>query len=68
MPNIKKRNPIKRNVIFNKAGGNAGQSSYSCKLSLPTDIIKELGVSPDDRSVVMTIENGKVILEKAKED
>lgn len=68
MPNIENKNSIKRNIIFNKAGGNAGRSSYSCKLSLPADAIKELGVNSESREVVLTIGDGKVILEKAKED
>lgn len=55
---------LERNVIFCKAGGNAGRNSYSYKISLPADAIEALGVTPDNRSVLMRIQDGKVVLEK----
>ena len=56
---------IERNIIFNKAGGNAGKKSYSYKLSLPADAVEALGVTVEDRSVSLKIEEGKVIIEKS---
>lgn len=56
---------IERNIIFNKAGGNAGKTSYSYKLSLPADAIETLGATPEDRGVKIRIEEGKIIIEKA---
>ena len=47
---------VERNIIFNKAGGNAGKTSYSYKLSLPADAIEALGATPEDRGVIMRIE------------
>ena len=37
----------------------------SYKLSLPAEVIKALGVAPEDRSVVITIDGGKVIIQKS---
>lgn len=56
---------VERNIIFNKAGGNAGKSSYSYKLSLPADAVEALGVTPENKNVILKIENGKIIIEKA---
>lgn len=56
---------IERNVMFAKAGGNASKNAYTCRISLPMDAIKALGVTPDDRSVMLTIKENKVVIEKA---
>lgn len=58
---------IKRNVMFNKAGGNAGKNSYTYRLSVPVAMIEALGITPDDREVILKIEAGKVIVEKGGE-
>lgn len=56
---------IERNVMFAKAGGNASKNAYTCRISLPMDVIKALGVTPDDRSVMLTIKENKVVIVKA---
>ena len=58
---------IKRNVIFNKAGGNASKNSYTYKINLPADMVRELGVTEDDRSVILNCENGILTIKKAPE-
>ena len=55
---------VKRNVIFAKAGGTAGKNSKNYKISLPADMVRELGVTEDDRSVTLTCEDGKIVIEK----
>ena len=57
---------VKRNIMFNKAGGNASKNAMNCRLSLPMDMVRELGVSPSDRGVVLTCIDGKIIIEKDK--
>ena len=54
----------KRNVMIAKAGGTAGKNSKNYKLSLPADMVRELGVTEEDRSVILTCKGGKVIIEK----
>lgn len=56
----------KRNVMFAKAGGTAGKNSKLYRLSLPADMVRELGVTEDDKSVILTCENGKIVIEKDK--
>ena len=55
---------VRRNIMFTKAGGTAGKNSKNYKISLPADMVRELGVTEEDRSVVLTCENGKVIIKK----
>lgn len=56
---------VKRNVIFNKAGGNASKNAMTYKISIPADMIRELGVTEDDRSVILDCENGILTIKKA---
>ena len=56
---------VERNIIFNKAGGNAGKTSYSYKLSLPADAIEALEITPENKNVILKIEKGKIIIKKA---
>lgn len=55
---------IERNVMFNKACGNASKNAYTYKLSLPADAIRALGVTLEDRLVVLEIEDDKIIIRK----
>lgn len=55
---------IERNIIIAKAGGTAGKNSVNYKISLPADMVKEMGITPEDKSVVLYFENGKIIIEK----
>lgn len=57
---------IKRNVIFNKAGGNASKNANSCKISLPSDAIKALNVNEEDRGVFLEVQEDKVIIRSGK--
>lgn len=57
---------IERNIIFTKAGGGAGKYSVGYKLSVPAAAIKALGVTKEDRAVIIKIEEDKVIIEKKK--
>ncbi len=57
---------VERNIIIAKAGGTAGKNSVNYKISLPAEMVKELGVTPEDKSVTVSFENGKIIIEKKK--
>ena len=57
---------VERNVIIAKAGGSAGKNSVNYKISLPADMIKEIGVTQDDKSVLVSFVGGKIIIEKKK--
>lgn len=53
--------------MFAKAGGTAGKNSKNYKISIPADMVRELGVTEDSRSVTLTCENGIVTIQKAPE-
>lgn len=55
---------VKRNIMINKAGGHSGENTKNYRVSLPADMVRELGVTEEDRSVILTSEDGKVIIEK----
>lgn len=55
---------IERNIIIAKAGGTAGKNSVNYKISLPAEMVKELGVTQEDKSVLVYFEDGKIIIEK----
>ena len=57
---------VKRNIIIGKVGGNANENSVNYKISLPAKMVKELGVTKEDRSVILTFENNKIIIKKDK--
>lgn len=54
----------KRNIMINKAGGNSGANTKNYRVSLPADMIRELGITEDDRSVILTAENGVITIRK----
>lgn len=51
--------------MFAKAGGNASKNAYTCRISLPMDAIKALGVTPNDRAVTLVIEENQIVIKKA---
>ena len=57
---------VKRNIIIGKVGGNANENSVNYKISLPAKMVKDLGVTKEDRSFILTFENNKIIIKKDK--
>lgn len=57
---------VKRNIIIAKAGGTAGKSSVNYKISLPAEMVKELNVTQEDKSVIVSCVDEKIIIEKDK--
>lgn len=55
----------KRNIMINKAGGTAGKNSVNYRLSLPADMVRAIGVNEDDRSVLLRLEENRIVIEKA---
>lgn len=53
-------------ITFNKSGGTASKNSYTNRLTIPTNWIKELGITKDDRDVLVTFDNEKkeIIIKK----
>lgn len=57
---------VKRNIIIAKVGGTAGKNSVNYKISLPAEMVKEMGVTPNNKGVIVSFEDGKIIIEKEK--
>lgn len=57
---------VNRNIMINKAGGNSGANTKNYRVSIPADMIRELGVTEEDRSVIISCENGIITIKKDK--
>ena len=57
---------VERNIIMGKAGGTAGKNSVNYKISLPADMVKELG----EKHLKLVTNDGIIILsgEASKSD
>jgi hypothetical protein len=51
-------------IIANKAGGNASKDSYNYKVSIPTAWAKELGITPENRDLEISLDSDKIIIRK----
>nr|WP_293994595.1 AbrB/MazE/SpoVT family DNA-binding domain-containing protein [uncultured Fusobacterium sp.] len=47
-------------IMFN----NDGKGNYTNKISLPKTWIAQMGVTPDQREVIVKFEDNKIIIEK----
>ena len=60
--------PIKkaeRNIMINKAGGTAGKESVNYRISLPSEAVRMIGVTNDDRKVILEYDKEKITIKKA---
>lgn len=57
--------PIKRKILFNKPGGTASKNSVMARLTLPPEYVKELGITPEDKEVIISLEENKIVIKKA---
>lgn len=55
---------VERNIIMGKAGGTAGKNSVNYKISLPAEMVKALGITQDDKAVLVSLADEKIIIEK----
>lgn len=53
-----------RNIIIAKAGGTAGKESVNYKISLPAHMVKAIGVTQDDKSVLVELADGEIKIRK----
>lgn len=54
----------KANIIYSKAGGNAGKGSYNTKVSIPKVWADRMGFSADDRSAILEYDDNKITIRK----
>lgn len=56
---------VRRKVLFNKPGGTASKNAMMVRLTLPPEFVKELGITPEEKEVIISLENDKIIITKA---
>ena len=54
------------NMIISKAGGTAGKNSYNNKVSIPNVWAAAIGVTPDNKTLTLSFDGNRIIIEKAK--
>ena len=52
------------NMIISKPGGTAGKGSKSYRMAIPSIWAKEMGITENDRKVIIRFEDKKIIIEK----
>lgn len=52
------------NMIIAKAGGNASQNAYNCKVSIPKIWADQLGVTPENKSLSLEFDGNSIIIRK----
>lgn len=53
------------NMIISKAGGNASQNAYNCKVSIPKTWADRLGISVNDKALSLEFDEKSIIIRKA---
>ena len=51
-------------IVMNKAGGNASKGSYGYKISIPPSWAKQMGVTLEERTMKVSFDGEKIIIEK----
>lgn len=57
---------VKRNIMINKVGGNAGKGAVNYRISLPAEMVRGIGVTPEDRAVVVDFDGKTIRISKEK--
>lgn len=57
---------VKRNIMINKVGGNAGKGAVNYRISLPAEMVREIGVTAEDRAVVLEFDGKTIRISKEK--
>lgn len=55
---------IKRKVLFNKPGGTASKNAVMARVTLPPEYVKVLGITQEDRGIVISLKNDEIIIKK----
>lgn len=56
---------IKRKVLFNKPGGTASKNAMMARVTLPPEYVKALGITQDEKEIMIYLDNDKIIIRKA---
>ena len=50
--------------MINRAGGTASKNGKTYRVSIPADMIREIGITENDRSVILICENNEIRIKK----
>ena len=56
---------VKRKILFNKPGGTASKNAMMARLTLPTEFVKALGITQEEKEVIISLEGEKIRIKKA---
>lgn len=56
---------VKRKVLFNKPGGTASKNAIMARITLPPEFIKALGITQEEKEVIISLENEAIVIRKA---
>lgn len=56
----------KANIIIGSSGGTASKKSKTYKISLPTEWVRELGITDSERQVRISFDGEKIMIEKCR--
>lgn len=51
-------------IMFSKAGGNASKNAYTCRTSIPKKWLDEMGITPDERDIILEFHGDRIVLMK----
>lgn len=51
-------------VIFYKSGGGSGKNTTGTRISLPKTWMTELGITEENREVILTFDGDKITIQK----
>lgn len=55
---------VKRKILFNKPGGTASKNAIMARLTLPSEFVKALGITPENKEVLISLVDDKIVIEK----
>lgn len=58
----------KAKVIFNKSGGTASRGGITNRVTIPTSWAQQMGITKENREVILRFENGVITIEKCEDD
>ena len=58
----------KAKILFSKSGGTASKNGITNRVTIPTVWVREMGITKDDRDVILKFENGIITIEKSSNE
>lgn len=55
-------------IAIGKSGGTASKGAKNYRLSLPTNWMKEMGITEEDRNVKISFDGNKITIEKIESE